>query len=180
MVKIWFVADTHFGHANIIGYASRPFGSLEKMNEAMVRNWNSRVKKHDLVFHLGDFCFHNTENGKEGEGDMVNAEAYLERLNGHITFIVGNHDKNNSLNSIITYCVINYGGEEVFLTHNPEECNTKFRINLVGHVHGLWRIKRVKNTYLVNVGVDVWDFHPIDINEILAEIQKFKKEEKKG
>ena len=41
--KVWFIADTHFGHANIIRFCNRPFESVEEMNETLVSNWNDRV-----------------------------------------------------------------------------------------------------------------------------------------
>jgi len=175
-MNTWFCSDLHFSHWNIAQYAHRPFKTVEQMNEALIRNWNSRVKKHDIVFHLGDFCFRNSAGGKEGEGTMNKAEDYLDKLNGHITFIQGNHDKNNSLNAIIKHAVIELAGQEIFLVHNPEEINTKYKINLVGHVHDLWKIKKINHSYIVNVGVDVNNWHPININEILAIIAKFEKD----
>lgn len=145
------------------------------MNETIIRNHNSRVKPNDAVFFLGDFCFRNTANGKEGEGSLNRAEYYLNKLNGRFTFIRGNHDNNNSLKAIIEYCVIHLGGQEMFLCHNPADFNSAFKINLVGHVHTKWKIKKEGRSILYNVGVDLNRFMPISINDILGEIEAFKK-----
>lgn len=34
---VWFTSDTHFSHWNIIRFCSRPFGSIEEMNDELVR-----------------------------------------------------------------------------------------------------------------------------------------------
>jgi calcineurin-like phosphoesterase family protein len=179
-MKTFFTSDTHFGHSNIIGYCNRPFKTIEEMNERLIKNWNARVSKEDLVIHFGDFCFRNTENSKyRGEGLCLKSINYLEKLNGHITFIKGNHDKNNSLNAIISSCIIELGGDKIFCLHNPKDIDTRFKINLVGHVHEAWKIKEVNHSYIVNVGVDVWGFNPITFDEIMKLISKFKKGEVK-
>ena len=54
MLTYW-ISDLHFWHANIIKYCSRPFDNAFQMNEALVENWNAKVKPGDTVFHLGDF-----------------------------------------------------------------------------------------------------------------------------
>lgn len=166
--KTWFTADTHFDHANIIKYCGRPFKSVQIMNDTLVRNWNSRVKENDIVIFLGDFAF-------KGESP----DKWLSLLNGHITFVRGNHDKNNSLNTRIISLIINLANRYWFCIHNPEKFNQDFKYNLVGHVHEKWRIKKKKKSYLVNTGVDVWNFHPVDINEILKALEEFKRDEKK-
>ncbi|OJU81632.1 MAG: hypothetical protein BGO10_08500 [Chlamydia sp. 32-24] len=51
-MKKWFIADTHFSHANIIKYAGRPFASVEEMDRALIENWNKCVGNDDQVF----FC----------------------------------------------------------------------------------------------------------------------------
>jgi hypothetical protein len=52
-------------------------------------------------------------------------------------------------------------------------------LNLVGHVHNLWKSRLDKKfgmtTVLINVGTDVWDFYPISIKQILDEYQKYVK-----
>ena len=55
MADIYFTADTHFNHENILDYCRRPYNNIQEMNEALVENWNKTVKKEDTVYHLGDF-----------------------------------------------------------------------------------------------------------------------------
>lgn len=82
MINTWFTSDHHFGHKNIIEYEkkSRPFETVEEMNEIMIDRWNKVVKPQDKVYHLGDFAF-----GKKNI-------AIAERLNGRKILILGNHD----------------------------------------------------------------------------------------
>ena len=43
MQKIFFTADTHFGHENVIRFDNRPFASVEEMDAEMIRQWNNKV-----------------------------------------------------------------------------------------------------------------------------------------
>ena len=47
---IYFTADTHFGHENVIRFCGRPYTTAAEMDEALIENWNSRVKGNDTVF----------------------------------------------------------------------------------------------------------------------------------
>lgn len=157
-MKYYFTSDTHFGHEKIISYCNKPFKSVEEMDEKLIKNWNDKVKDEDVVFHLGDFSM---------IGGNIN--KYLSRLNGNIIWIKGNHDKK----PIIQDLIIEHGGHHWHLAHKPEECEGTY--NLCGHVHEVWKSKKQKNgKVFVNVGVDVWDFKPVTIKEILNEIKKYK------
>ena len=92
VMNYWWTADLHLGHANIIKYCNRPFKNLEHMNKVLIRNWNERVKKEDIIFHVGDFCFRNSPGGKLGEGGGIPATEWEKKLNGKIIHIKGNHD----------------------------------------------------------------------------------------
>jgi len=174
-MEYWFTSDFHLGHYNIIRYCDRPFKDLEQMNRTIIRNHNSRVKPEDTVFFLGDFCFKNSKGGKEGEGALENAQYYLNQLNGNFVFIKGNHDDNNSLKTCISGCVINLGGQDIYLTHRPEDIEPNIKLNFVGHVHESWKFKREKGVDMINVGVDVNNFMPVTFNEIMNEYNKWKK-----
>jgi calcineurin-like phosphoesterase family protein len=198
---VYFTADNHFDHANIIKYCGRTLfmteedlimynkvknlsreeqrkfmvskESLQNMNLEQIRRWNEVVKKGDTVYQNGDFCLSRSSETPDAMKDPFN--YYREQLNGNIIFIRGNHDKNNKNKTIIENLVINYGGERIFLTHNPVHANPSYKINLVGHIHTNWKVLALNNnSTMINVGVDVWDFRPITINEILSEYSKFK------
>ena len=144
--NIWFVSDSHFFHANIIKYCNRPWNSgkdevgniivtdddVKRMNEEMVRRWNSVVEKNDIVWHLGDFSF----GGKE------NLESIFPKLNGRINLVMGNHDHYK----IDYYYKVGFHrvydrkviiNDFVILSHAPLmflNDNTPF-FNIYGHVH---------------------------------------------
>jgi calcineurin-like phosphoesterase family protein len=178
-MNIFFTADNHFFHKNIIEYCNRPFKSLEGMNLIMIRNWNSRVKKEDMIFIIGDFIFTNTLGGKAGEGEKINVKEFVSQLNGNKIFIEGNHCRNNRINSHIQKLVLDYGGNKINLVHNPEHADYRYIINLTGHIHEKWEIKRYRYgalfTDCINVGVDVWNFMPINWEEINKRYSKWLK-----
>lgn len=81
--RYYITADTHFGHKNIIEYASRPFNDVEEMNEALIRNWNDVVGPDDIIIHAGDFSFMKKNRIK----------GIVDRLNGRKWIVLGNHDR---------------------------------------------------------------------------------------
>ena len=160
----WFTSDEHFNHENILKlFVYRPFRSVDEMNTTIIQRHNARVKDNDIVFHLGDFKL--TTKGS-------NSHEITKQLNGKHIFIAGNHDKNNGCNSPIKYCVINSYGKTILLIHRPEDAATiisKGGIDLTfcGHVHEKWKFKKTEHGDMVNVGVDQWDFYPVDAKQIL-------------
>lgn len=188
-MKYYFSSDYHLGHANIIIYTKRPQLREEDLNEKgmykskeiaemrckemdkmIIDNHNGRVKPEDTLFHIGDLMFRNSKGGKIGEGLNTNAKHYLDQLNGNIVLWKGNHENSNSINAILLNAVINYGGHKIFMCHNPKDANKDYAINLIGHIHQAWKIKKIENSnsYMINVGVDVWNYRPVTINEIIG------------
>ena len=105
--KILFSSDLHFWHTNVIVFDKRPFLfddnlgypkdlkdksnlDVESMNETLIENWNNVVEPNDVVFYLGDFCWRGKTTHQE----------ILDRLNGKIYFIMGNHDDYKVLSSL--------------------------------------------------------------------------------
>jgi len=173
-MKYFLTSDLHLGHANIIKYCNRPFKDVDQMNRELVRRWNERVSDEDIIYHVGDFCFKNSSEAR-GEGQKCHAIKWIEQLKGQKVFIRGNHDKNNSLRTLTESCVIKHAGIEYFLTHSPQDASQEYLINFVGHVHERWKYRLYNDTVLINVGVDVHDFYPRTIDEILKEYHFWKK-----
>lgn len=127
----FFTSDTHFGHKNIIQFCKRPFETVEIMESKLIEAWNSVVRKDSIVFHLGDFAF----TSKSG------ANAILNKLNGTIILLQGNHDKGyfSSFPFVYDYLEINIENTMITLGHYPIlEWNQSHRgsWNLHGHCHG--------------------------------------------
>ncbi len=82
-MTIWFSADHHFGHENIIKYTDRPFASVEEMDSVLIEKWNECVEEEDMVYYLGDFTL----------GSFQRFEWYINQLNGKFYFVPGGHDR---------------------------------------------------------------------------------------
>lgn len=178
-IRYFIISDTHWGHFNIIRYCNRPFKTLEEMDKKLIENWNSRVKEDDLVFELGDFNFRNSAGGKPGEGVITRAKDYEKQLNGHIIHLKGNHSRNNGIKTCIEKIIISYGGYKMCMVHNPLHADSNYPINLVGHVHTAWLIRRLNSrSIMYNTGVDLNGFKPITFEEIFKKIHQFQKDEK--
>ena len=135
---VFFTSDTHFGHENIIKYCKRPFANADEMDDTLIKNWNSVVGPNDTVFHLGDFAWGNPHIWDNA----------LDKLNGHIHLILGNHDMKNiqegymdRFASVSFQKQIYIGNVCIYLNHYPFLCyagsyHLKRKIwDLFGHVH---------------------------------------------
>ena len=177
--KVFFTSDTHFYHSNIINFCGRPFKNVEVMNETLIANWNSVVGPDDIVFHLGDFCL-------GGSAEWINI---LNRLNGKIYLIVGNHDIKNlrqgyysRFEHIAMQMHIEVGKQKIYLNHCPFLCyGGAYRDTwqLFGHVHTSKQNSGIDAPRLhmlfptqYDVGVDNNNFTPVSFEEVKRIIER--------
>ena len=161
---IWFWADPHLNHSNIIGYCSRPFGDSSEMTQKLIENFNSRVQKKETVYILGDIGF--------GLPDKI--RTLLDKLHGELYLIRGNHDE-NIINKpqvsarfkwIKDLHVLRYQRQKIVLCHYPLESwqfQAQGAFHLHGHCHG--NLKR-KVSRRMDIGVDCTNYFPISFDEI--------------
>jgi calcineurin-like phosphoesterase family protein len=172
---IWFTADTHYNHGNIIEYASRPFSNLKEMTDKLIGLWNDRVKPGDTVYHLGDFCL---SWGKK-HADCI--DLILRELKGNKFLITGNHDReevtgNKRWIKAVPYheLKVDMGGkhkQKIVLCHYAMRTWNQMNRGawmLHGHSHG--NLCDVGGKIL-DVGVDCHGYSPVNIEEI-AELMK--------
>lgn len=159
--KIWFSADLHLDHKNIIRYCHRPFESIEQMNMVLIKNWNETISPDNTAFFLGDLC----------KGDP---RRWLGQLNGKITFILGSHD--HRLNGLaIPHYTLQAGEETLLLIHNPRHAPRDFDGWVIhGHFHNndlrhhpFINPRRRR----VNISVELTGYKPISLYEILEAIK---------
>lgn len=89
------------------------------MNETLIENWNRVVSQDDIVFHLGDFCL----------GGSHECTKILNRLNGKIYLVLGNHDMKNirqgyagRFELTIMQMHIEVDKQKIYLNHCPFLC----------------------------------------------------------
>ncbi len=57
MLKQYCIADTHFGHQNVLKFEAPTrghFASIEDHDRDLKERWNAVIKPKDTVWHLGD------------------------------------------------------------------------------------------------------------------------------
>lgn len=167
MTTTFFIADTHFGHKNIITFDAtkphRPFKTIEEHDEEIIRRWNKTVGTRDIVFHLGDFCF--------GRRNLPIAG----RLNGDKRLVMGNHDHYPTSEYLKFFTKV-FGAVEykdMILTHipvHPDQLKTRYKRNIHGHLHtvvvkewvwhGAYQYEEIDKKY-INVSCEQINLTPI-------------------
>lgn len=154
MSKPFFTSDLHFFHKNVIEYCDRPW-TFEEQTEQLINRWNSKVGKHDIVYHLGDFTF-------AGRKQASKVAWILQRLNGHKYFIRGNHDSDSLWSQqevsdqvvwLKDYRETSIDGQKIILCHYPlASWNGMHRGSwmLHGHCHGSYQ----GDGKILDVGID--------------------------
>lgn len=165
---IYFTADFHFYHENIIKFCKRPYSNAEKMNVDLIKNVNDTVDVNDELYILGDFGFGSTSQIK-----VILNQISCKNLH----YIYGNHDKAMCQPDVMKYFKtmghykkISHNGVQIIMCHYPllewESCH-RGAWALHGHTHGTLVLpESLKDKKIVDVGVDVWHYKPVSFIEL--------------
>lgn len=167
--KVFWTSDTHFGHKcenweNKL-WAERGYSSVEEMDSVQIQNWNSRVSRQDIVFHLGDFCL--------GMGSDKKFKELIQVLNFETLYCMpGNHPAGwhqcykNSINGeylvspnkkivfLPNYVEAIYRRQIIVMSHFPIASFNKSKDGawmLHGHCHNMFRLDLGK---CLDIGID--------------------------
>lgn len=193
-MRKFYSADFHFGGlsngTDTAMMLNRPFKNTERMENAIIRNVQARLKKEDsdVLIHVGDFMF----KGRKEQNISSSFKDYLNRLDRDVICLKGNHDDNNGVKCLGNSLITDIGKyKDVLVTHYPVYHDNdkdirkyksftafKFKnklypvdIVLCGHVHNLFKslmyIGKNRIVLNINVGVDVWKkFCPVSESEL--------------
>lgn len=177
MADIWFISDTHIGHANILKYC--PWrqtwaANIDEMNEKIIDAWNETVKPGDVVYHLGDVAFAQNRVKEKYLADL------RKRLNGEIKLIVGNHDCSVTCMrrcgfDAVKVLKLTYNFTRLMLRHAPKHFTDldadESDILLHGHSHGSPVSKHLgsESYKLFDIGIDaIKTIRPVSISEVFT------------
>jgi calcineurin-like phosphoesterase family protein len=163
----YFISDPHFGHRNVLGFESRPFESVEEMDQAIIDNVNHTIKSNDIVFWLGDMFFSKSARREE-------IATQLTAKGRHIV-ILGNHDRGRV--SIGQFLRLGFNPvkmhkfNEFILTHEPLSLTNLLylqdqgiRANVHGHLHH--RDEGLDPNLYCCVSVEHTNYKPIAYEEV--------------
>lgn len=184
--KLFFTSDLHFFHKQVLVHNNRPFKDLLDHDNGMIDNWNSVVPKDGNIFMAGDFAF-------TGSIDVI--QNLINRLNGKIWWILGNHDWVNKLDrkiisdmvdgrqmDVATVLLKNDNNQRLFISHYPHLAWPREAIMLHGHIHsGPLSTASEKIPFhpmRMDIGCDAWEYKPVSYwtikNVVKENIEKSK------
>jgi len=182
--EVFFTSDQHLLHKNILQLGSRPFLDMKEMRDGLISNWNSVVKKDDIVFNCGDILW---------VGNNKYFREFYAELNGFIYTIPGNHDSESLLADMSRQGIINLCSDIVHLWIEYEEKPTIYEaaishyplltwsgrnrgsVNIYGHIHSGPKSTASEgglpfSSLQYDMGVDNNNYFPIGFREILKKI----------
>ena len=179
---IWFCSDWHFSHDKEFIWKARGFNSVAEMNEQIIKRHNSLVAEDDDVYVLGDLCM---------SGNLAENKHYIERLNGRLHIVFGNHCTDNrkkmyeSCHNVVELCgyatMIEYKKYSFYISHYPTNTGnyddrglTGCVINLCGHVHTTNEfVDMDKGQMSYHVEMDAHNCYPVSIEEIIMTLKHY-------
>lgn len=171
-MKTFFIADTHFGHKEIIDYENRPFASVTEMDSEMIKRWNSVVSENDTVYVAGDFSFYDVLGRDEKTVEICS------ELKGRKVLIKGNHDirseeyyRQCGFAAAYDYPIVVDGFW--IISHEPMYLNANMPYaNIYGHVHSS-EMYRDCSPHSFCACAERLNYTPIDWDEIKNRMKSF-------
>ena len=188
--KVFFCSDTHYYNTNICRGVSRwkdengnvpiigtrPFSTLEEMNETIIANINKTVGQDDVLIHFGDWSFGGIENIQKFRDKIYCKNIYL---------LIGNHDhhieKDKASFREMFLGIFHYQEfliEDIMIVacHYPIGSWNKVRkgsIMLHGHLHNRGNARFTGEGKTMDVGIDGSpEFRPYSFEEIKKLMEK--------
>lgn len=176
MPNIFLTSDWHFGHDREFIWGPRGFNSIGEHDAEIIARHNSLVKPDDDVYVLGDLMLGDNEHGLR----------CINRMNGRLHIIIGNHDTEkrkglyierlDNLVQIQYATMFKWNGYHFYCSHYPSytgnlerESLKQMTLDLFGHTHQKSNFYQ-DIPFMYHVGLDSHNGYPVEINEIVRDM----------
>ena len=186
--KIFFMADTHAFHKNMVYGEStwedkevfcRRFNTAKEMTEVMAKNINDIVPEDGVIFFLGDWSFNGIDKIQKFR-EMIKCKT--------IIMIPGNHDNvikkgqmHDLFQGVMDNFILDIDGVKIYMSHAPLPEIERIKIydyeNVIfihGHLHG-GKLSKMFKGVRIDVGMDTNNLKPITWDQLM-EKAKAKRE----
>lgn len=170
-MKKLFTSDWHLGHRRAVeDFGHRPYSSVEEMDDAIIENMFTGIKKNDMIFFLGDLYW--------------NIDSFWKMYNQipkgvRFFWILGNHDEKQAKQHFRHFEKVDHlmetkiAGNHVVMCHYPMRSWNRSHYNswqLYGHHHigGHYEPDSKELGKQLNVNLEYHDFKPWTEEEIEA------------
>jgi calcineurin-like phosphoesterase family protein len=165
---IFFTSDTFFGRSFVA--LERGFESEEEMSETYIENWNSKISKDDIVYHLGNFSW-----------DPISCEVAMSVLNGKIHFLSGTYDSHLADMSLIRLNKHVLLQNQITYIHNKKAIISHWPLldwpgknEGIINVHGGdFETETVHGSFRFNANIDSWNDGPIELDFLLDIVKSY-------
>lgn len=176
----YFTSDLHFFDVDILAFADRPYANPEEMNEDLAARFLAKTRDADEIYILGDLF------GSKPPGDPYEAtKRMMERLgirDRPCHLMRGNHDhlsddeyRRIGFRTVMNkFAFIELRGARFMISHDPCMVQPRDTLAICGHVHTLFseNWQPVRNTFTINVAVEVRNYEPLSEAELLALVER--------
>lgn len=166
----WLISDTHFNHARLDEWGSRPHGWQGRL-------WNglARVPADDILIHLGDVCVGNDE--------AIHARLTALPANRKI-LVLGNHCTKATdwyIDMGWSFACdgfeMGYMGHHILFTHRPQPPSDRFTLNIHGHTHGdshrgTEHEAFYRSGYHLDISPELVGYEPLRLDTLIPAVSK--------
>lgn len=186
--EVYYTSDWHLFHQKLADV--RGFDSISDHNEAIAEKYIEKVRKHDIVFFLGDM----SSGGKQSTLDSL---EFMSKLPGRKMLVAGNHDPihpmqykecvkwapafYNVYEFVAPYMRRKIEGQRVLLNHFPQAMDhtdeirhPEYRMSDWQHwrLHGHTHSDKVFFGKEIHVGLEAHDLQIVHQDDIAGLIKR--------
>ena len=156
MSQVYFNSELHLGHDNVLGFhdnfRAKRLGvkTIKEHDEMIYDLWNDTVRKHDIIYILGDVGF---------------TISRIKQLPGHKKLILGNHDQRHAAEYLEVFDdiigTVKY--KQHWISHFPiHESELWNKPVIHGHTHS----NGVADERYINLSIEMTKGKPINFQDI--------------